>query len=135
MRSPNSHTANLRAKILDFGGFDSSRIFSLRGGILMSIGNSPEVSSQRILVGMILVGRLGIVRLGIVRELNPSRFLYLSGEIPPDKGKPWDFSTQGFLLIQFLRTLIKLLRIEFLLTCYWNSSTQGFLLIALGRRL
>ena len=36
-----AHTANLRTKILDFGGLDSSRILSLRGGILMSIGNFP----------------------------------------------------------------------------------------------
>ena len=52
-------TANLRTKILDFGGFDSSRIFSLRVGILMSIGDFPESLSQAILVGIILVGRLG----------------------------------------------------------------------------
>ena len=42
-------TANLRAKILDFRGFDSSRILSSRGGILMSIGNFREMSSQAIL--------------------------------------------------------------------------------------
>ena len=53
-------TANLRTKILDFGGFDSSRILILRGGILMSMGNSPGISSQGILVGTILVGRLGV---------------------------------------------------------------------------
>ena len=53
-------TANLRTKILDFRGFDSSRILILRGGILMSIGDFPEVLSHIILVGMILVGRLGI---------------------------------------------------------------------------
>ena len=29
--------AKLRTKILDFGGFDSSRILSLRGGILTSV--------------------------------------------------------------------------------------------------
>ena len=29
-------------KILDFGGFDSSRILSLRGGILVSMGSCPE---------------------------------------------------------------------------------------------
>ena len=52
--------ANLRTKILDFRGFDSSRILILRGGILMSIGNFPEILSQRILVGIILVGRLGV---------------------------------------------------------------------------
>ena len=40
--------------------FDSSRILSVRGGIRMSIGNSPEVLSQLILVGMILVWKLGI---------------------------------------------------------------------------
>ena len=52
-------TANLRTKILDFGGFDSSRILIIWGGILMSIGNSLEFLSQGILVGIILVGRLG----------------------------------------------------------------------------
>ena len=57
----NGYTANLRAKILDFRGFDSSRILILRGGILMSIGNVPESLSQRILVGIILVGRLGVM--------------------------------------------------------------------------
>ena len=52
-------TANLRSKILDFGGFDS-RILILRGGILMSIGNPLQISSQGILVGIILVRRLGV---------------------------------------------------------------------------
>ena len=53
--------ANLRAKILDFGGFYSSRMMSFRAGIPMSIGNSPEMLSQAILAGIILVvGRLGI---------------------------------------------------------------------------
>ena len=42
-------TVNLRTKILDFGGFDSSRILILRGGILMAIGNFPDIVSQRIL--------------------------------------------------------------------------------------
>ena len=53
-------TVNLRTKIMDFTGFDSSRILSLRGVILMSIGDFPESLSQLILVGIILVGRLGI---------------------------------------------------------------------------
>ena len=35
-------TAKLRPKILDFGGFDSSRFLILSGGILMSVGNVPE---------------------------------------------------------------------------------------------
>ena len=35
-------TVDLRTKILDFRGFDSSRILVLRGGILMSTGNFPE---------------------------------------------------------------------------------------------
>ena len=50
-------TANLRAKILDFGGFDSSRILILRGGTLMSIGDSPESLSEAILVGIINISR------------------------------------------------------------------------------
>ena len=52
-------TANLRTKIVDFGGVDSSVAFILRGGMLMPIGDFPETLSQRILVGIILVGRLG----------------------------------------------------------------------------
>ena len=57
-----SNTANLRTKILDFRGFDSSRILSLRGGILMSIGNFSESLSEAILVGrfLVLVGRFGV---------------------------------------------------------------------------
>ena len=43
---------------MDFGGFDSSRILSSMGGIPRPTGNFPEVSSQRILVGVILVGSL-----------------------------------------------------------------------------
>ena len=53
------HAANLRTKILDFRGFDSSIILIIRGGSLMSIGSSPEVLSQRILVEVIVVGRWG----------------------------------------------------------------------------
>ena len=34
-------TANLRTKILDFRGFDSSRILSLMGGIPRPIGDFP----------------------------------------------------------------------------------------------
>ena len=52
-------TANLRAKILDFRGFDSSGILIFRGGILISAGTFPEMLSQQIVVGIILVGRLG----------------------------------------------------------------------------
>ena len=48
-------TANLRTKIPDFRGFDSSRVVSLRVGISRPVGNFPESLSQRIL-GMILVG-------------------------------------------------------------------------------
>ena len=44
-----THTANLRTKILDFRGFDSSRILILRDGILRSLGIFPETLSQQIL--------------------------------------------------------------------------------------
>ena len=53
-------TANLRIKILDLGGFDLNRIFISRAGILMPTGNSLEILSQGILVGIISVGRLGV---------------------------------------------------------------------------
>ena len=49
-------------KTLDVRGFDSTRILTLGGGTLMSIGNFPEVLSQRILAGIALVGRLGVMR-------------------------------------------------------------------------
>ena len=51
---------NLPISIVDFRGFDSSRILNLRGGILRPIGNFPEILSQAMLVGVILVGRLGV---------------------------------------------------------------------------
>ena len=51
MTSSRRRTANLRTKIPDFRGFDSSRILILRGGILMSMGNSLERLSQAILAG------------------------------------------------------------------------------------
>ena len=37
-----SNTANLRANIMDFGGFDSSIILKLRGGIPRPTGNFPR---------------------------------------------------------------------------------------------
>ena len=56
--------ANLRTKIMDFRGFDPSIILMLRGGILMSTWNSPEMLSQGILIGILLVGRLGVWEMG-----------------------------------------------------------------------
>ena len=53
-------TANLRTKILYFRGLDSSVILILKGGIFMSIGNSPERLSKQIYVGIVFVGRLGV---------------------------------------------------------------------------
>ena len=53
-------TPNLPTNIVDFGGFDSSIMLFLRGGILMSIGNFPESLSRAMLVGIMLVGRLGV---------------------------------------------------------------------------
>ena len=50
--------ANLRTKILDLRGLDSSIIIILRGGILVSMGDLPESLSQAISAGIILVGRL-----------------------------------------------------------------------------
>ena len=68
----NRRTANLRTKILDFRGLDSSIISIIRGGILMSIGNRLESSSQAISVGILLAGRLGVTRDG---------YLVLQGDI------------------------------------------------------
>ena len=73
-------TATPRIKILDFRGFDSNIVLSLKDGILM------ECLSQRISVGRILVGRLGVIHsckyflIGVldvrsVTEKSGSRFL------------------------------------------------------------
>ena len=57
-KSLSGHAANLLTRTLDFGGFDSGRSFISRGGILMSVGNFPEMLSHHILVGVtVLVGR------------------------------------------------------------------------------
>ena len=53
-------TANLRTKILDFRGFDSSIFLILRCGIPRPIGNCLEMLSQQILAGRFLAGRLGV---------------------------------------------------------------------------
>ena len=66
-----SHTANLCTKILDFRGFDSSRIFILRGGIHMPL---------REFLGMIESSKIG--RDNISRE----RF----GVV-----RPWDFGVRA----------------------------------------
>ena len=62
-------TASLPTKILDFWGFDSSRILISRDGIPRPIVDFQEHLSQAILVGMILVGELGVVSRG-VREVG-----------------------------------------------------------------
>ena len=40
-------TAKLRTRMLDFGGFDSSRILDVRGGMLMSMGFSGKSQSTQ----------------------------------------------------------------------------------------
>ena len=61
-------TANLLTNILDFRGFDSSKILILWVGIPRSIGNSPEVLSRRILVGIVFAGRSGVPALVCVER-------------------------------------------------------------------
>ena len=56
--------ANLRTNIMEFRGFDSNIILSLRGGIPRPTWNFPESLTQAILVGEMLVGRLGVSALG-----------------------------------------------------------------------
>ena len=59
-----SATANPPTNILDFRGFDSSIMLFFRGGILMSIGNSPESLSQVILVGCNVSREIGSTSVG-----------------------------------------------------------------------
>ena len=49
-RLPEAPMVSSPAKNLEFRGFDSSRLAILRGGIPRSIGDLPEVRSQRFLV-------------------------------------------------------------------------------------
>ena len=73
----NQNTPNLPTNIVDFRGFDSSRILILRGGILMFIGDLPEVLSQQILVGRIVVWRLGVLYPNCPD--HPSEMFFLCG--------------------------------------------------------
>ena len=52
-------TANLRTKILDFRGFDSSRIL-IEGEEFPGPGEFPGKFESSNLIGVILVGRLGL---------------------------------------------------------------------------
>ena len=71
-------TANLRTKILDFRGFDSSSRISIpRGGIPMSMGNFLEGSSQRILAGIKLRRETGRARRRLPIYLSISLSLYI----------------------------------------------------------
>ena len=64
---------NLRTKLLDFKGFDSSIILRLRHGTPRPIGDFPESLSTAILVGIILVGRLGVGCWGLSRPSGKGR--------------------------------------------------------------
>ena len=69
-------TANLRTTILDVRGFYSNTTVILRHGILISMGISPEVLSQHILVGIVLVERLGVWHDKSVRRWVPCGMSY-----------------------------------------------------------
>ena len=58
------YTANLRTNIMDVRGFDSTMILMLRGAILMSIGNFPEVLSQAMLVECNVIREIGRMTTG-----------------------------------------------------------------------
>ena len=70
------------------GGLDSSLMWTSRGGILVSIGNFPEMLSQRILVGTIFsapsTGALDLLGEGLrgcrIRVAKP----FMRGESYPD---------------------------------------------------
>ena len=62
-------SANLRTKILDVRGFDSSTILSLRGGIPRPMKDFPEWLSQAIFVG-------SIHNMGIWNTISPTIVVY-----------------------------------------------------------
>ena len=69
-------TANLRTKILDFRGFVSSRILTLRSGTLRSIGDFLETLSQRILAWRTLAWRLAL-KACLLSDASGARLLHL----------------------------------------------------------
>ena len=84
--------------ILDFRGFDSSRILIPRGGIPRPIGNFPESSSRLILVWRFLVWRLAAAALSplllpiswaVRHRARPSRRPLRR---PRTRGAAWDTS-------------------------------------------
>ena len=83
-----ANTANLRTNIMDFRGFDSSIVLILRGGILMSIGDSPESLSQAILVGIMLVGRLGVLPVEVRCYISCVDVSYETPDVTPCRASP-----------------------------------------------
>ena len=57
----------------DYAGFDSNIFLILRDGIIMSIGNFPEMLSTQILVGIILLSKeIGRASRPDLRVENPN---------------------------------------------------------------
>ena len=69
---PRHNTPNPPTNIVDFGGFDSSVVLILRGGILMSIGDFPEVLSQAMLVGCNVSREIG--RMACFCGVRPAKY-------------------------------------------------------------
>ena len=69
LRKDDTHESNNINTILHFRGFDSSIILCLRGGILRSIRNLPEVLNQMI----ILIWRILVWRLAVSTEVTFGR--------------------------------------------------------------
>ena len=59
-RAADRATTNLRTNIMDFRGFDSSRVLISRGVIPRPIGDFVESVTQAMLVGVMLVGTLSV---------------------------------------------------------------------------
>ena len=69
-------TDNLRTKMLDFRGFDSSIILSLRGGFIRSTGDFLEIMNERILVcGLFVCGLTAVHQAAI--SLNHINIVYI----------------------------------------------------------
>ena len=72
--------SELRSKILDFRGFDPSRISSFRGGIPSSTGNFRKFRVNRILAWRFLLGRLAVA--------GPAQVLHAQGQGLPKPLRP-----------------------------------------------
>ena len=95
-------TANLRTKILDFRGFDSSKILRLSGGIPRPLGSFLEIMSQTNLSRDSLSREIGRMMVGALL-LNKTLFSDYQGFVTDKAPTNVDECVQSLLRISIRR--------------------------------